>query len=1010
LDGFSTSPSRAQANTTSTSPFIGRQSELALLKSALDSAEKGSPRIVLIGGEAGLGKTRLLREMRPIFEAHGAVLYGRCYEDATIPYLPFAEILRTITELEPQLIPDTDPPDREILERLLGRGDLDHTPDLGASDDRRALLFAAVGSLLLRLAASRPLIILIDDLHWMDGPSLELLTHLAFPMVEAAIRRPVPILLMATYRPDGLDQRSANAVDRLQREDACETAALQGLSEFEVEQLIRGVGFERPSHQFVVTIAEATRGNPLFVQEALSYLQSSNAIEKRGGYLVVTVPPTDLKLPTQLTDIISVRTAALAPEARRILTLGAFLGDSFSYATLCAVSNAPEGPLLDILDRAVRDRFLANEGDGFRFGHPLIRHVLYSDVSLPRRHRLHKQIADGLRKLHDDELEQHIAEVAHHLMNCGAQADPEIVLEYCRSAGEQAMGVYAWGEAARHLEAAVTAARSIPSLSVPDLAHLHHRAGFAYYRDLDIGPSLDHYREAIDRFRSIGDKRALVTTLIQYAKCRITQASVAFGSLADVELLEELLQDLGEEDVDLRAQTLAQLSQVYWTARQSDKAESTAREALELAESMDNDQTIIEACSSLGLACVQKVRLRDALESYRRGLEVARGTGDPWLMGWPLARIPLVQVWLGDLKAVDESVTEGTEVMLRSQDWAELTQVYSAAIATAVVRGDFKAAERLAYDGMAATDRSRYPWGAAIFLPALACARAIAGEWEEAEDAIEVLQTPGRIFEEPGPAITGISYLYLQLMRSYRQTLQHSLELEATVARLLDGGRTDVASVAAYAVGIELVDAVGLNLDVANAEAHIMRAAQGEMVISSGWIFLLPRILALASATSGRLDEAESRLGIALEVARGIGARPEQGRVNLDWARLLLKRKAKGDRERAEQLVAEASRLFQELGMTPFTAQATAVATEMEAALPSAPPGAVSYPDRLSAREMEVLQLVARGRSNQQIADQLVLSAKTIARHMSNIFDKIGVENRSGATAYAFRKGLITTS
>jgi DNA-binding CsgD family transcriptional regulator len=182
------------------------------------------------------------------------------------------------------------------------------------------------------------------------------------------------------------------------------------------------------------------------------------------------------------------------------------------------------------------------------------------------------------------------------------------------------------------------------------------------------------------------------------------------------------------------------------------------------------------------------------------------------------------------------------------------------------------------------------------------------------------------------------------------------------------------------------------------------------MVISSGWIFLLPRVLALASAVAGRLDEAESRLGIALEVARGIGARPEQGRVNLDWARLLLKRKAKGDRERAAQLVAEASRIFQELGMTPFTAQATAVANEIEAALPSAAPVAAVYPDRLSSREVEVLQLVARGRSNQQIADELVLSAKTVARHMSNIFGKIGVENRSGATAYAFEKGLIINS
>jgi hypothetical protein len=132
--------------------------------------------------------------------------------------------------------------------------------------------------------------------------------------------------------------------------------------------------------------------------------------------------------------------------------------------------------------------------------------------------------------------------------------------------------------------------------------------------------------------------------------------------------------------------------------------------------------------------------------------------------------------------------------MRRSQDWAGLTMVCSAAIAAAVVRGDFKGAERLAHDGMAATDRSRYPWGAAIFLPALACARAVSGEWEEAEDAIEVFETPGRIFDEPGPAITGISFLYRQIMLSYRQTLGHSPELEGVVSRVLSERRTDVGS------------------------------------------------------------------------------------------------------------------------------------------------------------------------------------------------------------------------
>jgi DNA-binding CsgD family transcriptional regulator/tetratricopeptide (TPR) repeat protein len=991
----------------SLSPFIGRLTELTQLRSALDAARSGSPQIVLIGGEAGLGKTRLLREVRPSLEQHGTVLHSRCYEGSSIPYLPFADVLRTIADRHEAALAGCSKTDRGMIDRLIGRGDLgDVLTEISAADDRRVLLFSAVASLLIRMSESRPVILILDDLHWMDAPSLELLAHLTFPIAEATIRQPVKILVVATYRPDGLDQRSAAAIDRLQREEACQRIALEGLNEHEVEQLIKGLGFERPAHQFVTTIATATRGNPLFIQESLAYLKTTNATEERGGYLVVTIPPTDLRLPEQITDIISARAAALSEEDRRVLTLAAFMGDSFSYETLAAMADADESSLLDTLDRAVRERFLQNEGDGFRFGHPLIRHVLYGDASLPRRQRLHKLLADRLERLYAGHIEEHTDEIAHHLMLSGALANPRTVLEFCRGAGEHATGVYAWGEAARYFEAAVTAGRSIDTLSVDDRAQLHHLAGFAYYRDLDIGPAVDHYRKAIEGFRESDNKRALVTTLIQYAKCRITQASVAFGTMADVELLEALLDELGEEDTELRAQVLAQLSQVYWTARQTEKAESTAREALALAENTESDAITVEACSSLGLACLQSMRVREALESYRRGLTHAETTADPWLMGWPLARIPLCHVWLGELDAAETVAERGSEVMRRSQDWAELTQVYAARVAAEVVKGNFKAAERYAYEGMTATDRSRYPWGAAMFLPALACARALQGEWEEAEDALEPLTTLGRIFEEPGPAIYSIVSLYKLLIGSYAQALPEARDLDARLDRIVKSGRGSVESLAAFATALELADAAELNMDVSPAEAVMFQAAQNEVVITTGWTFLVPRVLALASAVSGRFDEAESRLSLAMEVAKGVGARPELARLTLDWARLLRRRRGKGDQERASQLVSDAATLFRELGMAPFAVQAASLASEFEAELLT--PGQVAdvFPDRLSQREVEVLRLVARGRSNQQIADELVLSSKTVARHMSNIFDKIGVENRSGATAYAFEKGL----
>ncbi len=977
------------------------------MKAALNTASSGSPRILLVCGEAGMGKTRLLREMRATFQKQAEVLHGRCYEGATIPYLPFVEILRLIADTDPGTIDTLTDQDRGVVDRLLGKSDDGaHLADLSLSDDRRVLLFSAVSNLLLRMCATRPVVLVLDDLHWMDAPSLELLAHLMFPIVEAAVRQATPILVIATYRPDALDERTAHAIDRLKREEVCEQLELSGLNEHEVDQMMRALGFEKPSHQLVTTVATATRGNPLFIQEALAYLRSSDTIVERGGYLVTTVSPTDLKVPAQILDVISSRIAGLSEEDRRVLTIAAFLGDDLNYETFAPLCDTDEEQLLDALDRAIRLRFLVNEGVGFRFAHPLIRHMLYSETSLPRRHRLHKQLADRLEKLYADSPEEHIGEIAHHLINCRTQADPNKVVEFCRLAGERAIALYAWSDAARYFEAAVTAALSIPNFPGEDLARLHHWAGFSYYRDLDVGPSIDHYREAIEGFKESGDKRALVTTLTQYAKCRITQASVAFGTLADVELLEENLADLGEEDGDLRAEVLAQLSQVYWTARQSDRAEAAALEALALAETLDNDLVMVEGSCSLGLVYIQTLRIRESLESYRRGLEAAQKTNDPWIEGWPLARMPLVQAWLGQFADADATSAKAREVMRGSQDWAELAMMTAGPVSVAVARGDFDAAERHAHDGMTATERSRYPWGAAIFLPALACGRALRGEWHEAEDALEVFASPGRIFDEPGAAVATITSLYRQLMKSYRGELQKSPELEQGIARMTALGRTDVASMAAYATAIELANSIGVTVDIERAEGFLMQATQGEMLFTSGWIFLIPRILALAACATARWDEAEYRMNLALEVAKGVGARPEEGRTCLDWARLLVRRKGKGDRERASALVTDASRTFQELGMRPFADQAAAVAVEIEASVPSVAKAQAKFPDRLSEREVEVLQLVARGRSNQQIADELVLSAKTVARHMSNIFDKTGVENRSAATAYAFEKGL----
>ncbi|MGH8632246.1 MAG: hypothetical protein ACREU7_15975, partial [Burkholderiales bacterium] len=268
----------------------------------------------------------------------------------------------------------------------------------------------------------------------------------------------------------------------------------------------------------------------------------------------------------------------------------------------------------------VEKRFLLSEGMAFQFVHPLIRHMLYTAPAGVRRQRLHHQAAAALEMLYADDLEQHIEEIARHVISSGPLADAEKVVEYTRAAGDRAIALCAWNEAARYFEAAVNAAESSELFSAHDRAQLRYWAGFAYYHDLDVGPALEHYSEAVDGFEKTGDVVALSRALTDQARSRITQASVAYGTLIDLQPLEDVLERLGENELRHRALLLGVMSEAYWTARQTSKAEEAGRQAMAIAEQLEDDELYVHCSSGLALAFIQSLRVEEALELWQRTL------------------------------------------------------------------------------------------------------------------------------------------------------------------------------------------------------------------------------------------------------------------------------------------------------------------------------------------------------------------------------------------------------
>ncbi len=991
-------------------PFIGREAELARIDAQFASVKGGRPRVVLLAGDAGVGKSRLLREVDCALGGNATVIWGHCLEDSAVPYLPYVEALNSYLQRHPAIVAAVEPSDANVLARFLGLNSLAASPAVALSppEEDQARLFLAVSRLLLRASVDKPLVLILDDLHWIDTPSLELLSSVVFAAADGAARQPVPVLIISAYRPGEGGTRVERGISRIQREETCDTVHLEGLDEAGIEELIRSLGYLRPSHQLLATVAQATGGNPLFVQEAMRHLDTQRHLAERGGYLVATAPPAELALPRQVTEAISTRISALDPRERRALTTAAVLGQVFDFNVLRAASGSEEEELLDALDECVSLRLLASEGTRFQFVHPLIRHVVYNEMSGPRRERLHLRAAEVLQELRFDAVDEHVGEITHHLLNSGKLAAVEDVVEFARMAGQRALDVFAWGEAARFYDAAAGAAAGSSRFSRQDCAELHYKAGFAYWRDMDAGPSLDHYDRAAVFFEETGDAAGSVRARMDRLRLGVTIAATAIGRMADDKPLSDALDRLGDADERLRALGTLSLSVNYFHGRRSAKAEATARSAAAIAERLDDDVLRSQAREHLGLAHMQGLNLQAAKQEFDVSLSAARATNDPWRICGPLSRLSSVLISMGNLQEAQKIVQEALDKTRAVHNWADYSLALAYATALAYQRGDFGAVERCAAIGMTAARRCHYPWGPVIFLPTLANVRCQMGEFEEAEDAISTLVEPGEIFDEPGAPLLAMAQICRALTSAMAGAAEKAVALAKPIALgVAQLGGTDLHALPAYCGLVDVGHLAGdSTLSADFYEPLLVARNHGALLCPTGGS-LIPRALGLAAADSGRWEKAEDHYGEALRVAESIGSITELGRTCLDYAEMLLARGAGRDREGAAELALRADGIFRKIGAGYLLRRVETVLSATHAQAKPASPAPEQYPDGLSKREVEVLLLVADGRSNQQIADELVLSHRTVGRHLSNIFDKINVDNRSAATAYAFERGLV---
>jgi class 3 adenylate cyclase/tetratricopeptide (TPR) repeat protein len=986
--------------------FVGRAAEYGWLEGRLKLAAGGRPQVVLVSGDAGIGKTRLARELETAAAGAGLQVWrGRAREDLSVPYLPFEPLLAGILAARgpPERVPAAS-----AIRRLLGPTSRSRAAaGRSGADAERLRVFGTITQALFDFARSRAVLIVLEDLHWADAASLDLLGHLTYAAADA--EGPLSLLVLCTLRPFEGGEHLGRTLDRMGREDLCHTLELEGLDEVDLEALIRASGVDQPSRQLVGRIEKVTAGNPLFVQEILHLLEHEGALVERGGRWVTSVDPEELRLPERVTHAIDARIRTLSPSCREALATAACLGDRFGVEDLDTVAEGGSAELREWLEEGLRAHVLASHADRLHFAHPLLRRALYASASPARRRRTHRRIAAALECRHADDLEIHVSRIAHHWIRGYARGDEPVVLRRARLAAEQAFSVGAWAEAARTCEAALSVDGEAHALPERERADLHYRAALGHYRNMDAGPCLEHLERAIEIYGRLDDVVGLARALCEQARTYITLAPVPYGTLIDVARLEGVLERLGDEQAALRGWVHQTLSDVFMHARSSERAERCAREAIRLGRALEDDGLLAAASAALGNVQSQRLEVREALESYREGRRPAARSGDPWFEGWSLQRIPLALIWLGRLDEAEAAQREATRIAVRTGDWADHSLAMGGRATLALLRGELLAVELCAQETMALVRRSGYPWGGVVALTALYAARALRGEWAEAEDALAILEEPGRIFREGGAAaqaIAAVGRLRLAAL-SGRASAQTRAQVEG-LSKAMQGFGPEAGTIGAFCAFVEIADLLSDPSLAEGSEAALELAGEHGVVFPGGGEFLLPRVRGVAGALARRWDAAEARFESAVEASRAAGARPDLARAELDYARMLLARGAAGDRDRAAERVERAIGLFREFSMEPFLRRAARMAEELGLALAPTDEPSSQDPGEPTRRELEVLEALALGRSDREICESLLLGKETVRRHLRTLFDKVGVDSRTGATAYAFERGLAT--
>ena len=884
--------------------FVGRQKEMGELKAALEDGLSGRGRMVTLVGEPGIGKTRTAEELVTYAGLRGCqVLWGRCYEEQGVPpYWPWVQAIRSyVREQEPEQLrsemgsgaADIAEIVSEVRERL---PDLKPSPQLDSPESARFRLFDSIVTFLKGASQGKPLVLVLEDLHWADMPSLLLLEFFTRELTGARL------LLVGTYRDVELNRQHplSETLAQLTRERVFDRILLRGLSEGDVGRFLEVTSGISPPRGLVRAVYTQTEGNPLFVTEVVRLLVQEGELspEKAGER-----ESWEVRIPEGVKEVVGRRLNRLSQRCNETLTVASVIGREFTLGQLDRlIDDLNQDMLLDVLEEGLSSRVIEEMPTAvgrYQFTHALIQETLVDELSLTRRVRLHARIAEMLEELYADNLEARAAELAHHFAQAETIHGTDKLVRYSMMAGERGLLAYAYEEALGHFQRALASKEGQPmDAETATLLFGLGRAQASTVQLHELQDAVSTLGRAFDYFAEVGDAPKAVAV----AEYPVT---IYPGITSTNELIARAL-SLVPPDSPQAGRLLTRYSRALGSEEGDyDGAQKAFASALEIAHRVNDTSLEMRALVESAYVDFFHLRHQECIEKSLKAIELLHGIDDPgtesiahYLAGFSMRVID-------NLEGAQQHAEACLALADKLRNRGLLSLVLALNTIVSIELGNWDKALEFSNRGMVTVPHH------GIF-PAFRAV--IASQLGRLEESKSNLERSTNLAASGVSATYAVTMLAIPIVGSIAGTEDYFDIAEEGAKRILVSSKITPLIWWCASASLALIAIHHRDTDtVAQLYAGLV---QDEKKINA--FVIHDRLLGLLAHTMGNLDDAQTHFEDALAFCRNAGYRPELAWSLCDYADMLLDRKDEGDREKAMTMLDESLSISTELGMRPL--------------------------------------------------------------------------------------------